>query len=230
MDTNQTDNKYFLPLAVIVAGLLIAGAVVWNGSRPAGAPQAGTAPSVDIKNVKTDGNPFIGSASAPVTIAVWSDYQCPFCKKFEVETLPSIIADYVDAGKVKVVFMDFVFLGGDSLDAALYGRSVWKLYPEQYFAWRTAMYGAQDEEGDQGFGDAASIDKLNATVAGIDAAKVADDVKANKGAYQTMINADKAEAQKVGIGATPSFVIGTEVIQGAYPYPAFQAALDAALK
>lgn len=230
MDTNQTDNKYFLPIAVIAAGLLIAGAVMWNGSRSAVSPQAGTTPKVDIKNVKTDGNPFIGQASAPVTIAVWGDYQCPFCKKFEVETLPSIIADYVTAGKVKVVFMDFVFLGNDSIDAALYGRSVWKLYPEQYFAWRTAVYEAQDEEGDQGFGDAASIDKLNATIAGVDAVKVAADVKANKGAYQAMVDADKAEAQKVGIGATPSFVIGTEVIQGAYPYPAFQAAIDAALQ
>ncbi|MDO8567045.1 MAG: thioredoxin domain-containing protein, partial [bacterium] len=64
----------------------------------------------------------------------------------------------------------------------------------------------------------------------IDAVKVKDDVKANKSAYEAQINADKAEAQKVGIGATPSFVIGTEVIQGAYPYPTFQAAIDALLK
>ena len=48
--------------------------------------------------------------------------------------------------------------------------------------------------------------------------------------YQAMLNADKAEAQKVGVGATPSFVIGTEVIQGAYPYPTFKAAIDALLK
>lgn len=232
MDTNETSNKYFLPIAVVVAGLFIAGAVMWNGSRPAGSPQAGTgaAPKVDIKNVKTDGDPFIGQPNAPVTIAVWGDYQCPFCKKFEVETLPQIIKDYVDAGKVKVVFMDFTFLGSDSTTAALYSRSVWRLYPSQYLAWRTAMYEAQDEEQDIGFGDAASIDKLNATIAGIDAAKVAADVKANKSTYEAQINADKTEAQKVGIGATPSFVIGTQVIQGAYPYPTFQAAIDALLK
>ena len=233
MDTNQTDNKYFLPIAVIVAGLLVAGAVMWNGSRPAdstGSPQAGTAPKVDIKDVKTDGNPFIGNANAPTTIAFWSDFQCPFCKNFETQTLPQIVKEYVDTGKVKLVFMDFAFLGNDSIDAGVYSRAIWKLHPDKYFVWRTAMYEAQDEEGDQGFGDAASIDKLNATITGIDAVKVKDDVKANKGAYQAMLNADKAEAQKVGIGATPSFVIGTEVIQGAYPYPAFQAAIDAALK
>jgi predicted DsbA family dithiol-disulfide isomerase len=91
------------------------------------------------------------------------------------------------------------------------------------------MYNAQDEE-NGGFGNAASIDKLNATISGIDADKVKDDVKANKDAYQTMMNADKSEAQKVGIGATPSFVIGTEVIQGAYPYQTFQAAIEAVLQ
>ncbi|MEK7554214.1 MAG: thioredoxin domain-containing protein, partial [Patescibacteria group bacterium] len=126
---NNEINKYFLPVAVVVAGLLIAGAVMWNGSRPVdstGSPQAGTAPKVNIKDVKTDGNPFIGQASAPVTIAVWSDFQCPFCKRFETETLPLIVKDYVDAGKVKVVMMDFAFLGPDSTAAGEYNRAVWK--------------------------------------------------------------------------------------------------------
>jgi protein-disulfide isomerase len=229
METNDT-NKYFLPVAVVLAGIFIAGAVVWNGQRPAGTGGVGAAPAVDIKNVKLDGDPFIGQAGAPVTIALWSDFQCPFCKRFEVETLPSIIKDYVDAGKVKVVFLDFTFLGNDSVAAALYGRSVWKLYPNKYFEWRTAIFDAQDEEGDQGFGDPASIDKLNATIAGIDAAKVAADVKANASAYQAAVDADRAEAQKAGVNATPSFIIGTTLIPGAYPYANFKAAIDATLK
>lgn len=229
METNDINSK-FLPIAVVVAGLLIAGAVMWNGSRPAGPAGPGAAPAVNIKDIKTDDAPFIGKADAPLTIAFWSDFQCPFCKNFELGTLPQIIENYVDTGKVKIVMMDFTFLGNDSVDAAVYSRSVWKLYPDQYFAWRTAMYVAQDEEGDQGFGDAASIDKLNATIAGIDAAKVAADVKANESAYKAAADADRAEAQKAGVNATPSFVIGTQVIQGAYPYANFQAAIDAALK
>ncbi len=235
---NNTNSK-FLPAAVIIAGILIAGAVLWNGSRSTsptgstGSPQAGTgqtAPNVNIKNVKTDGDPFIGSATAPVTVAFWSDFQCPFCKQFELNTFPQMVKDYVDTGKVKVVFMDFTFLGKDSVTAALYSRSVWKLYPAQYMAWRTAMYTAQDQEGDQGFGNVASIDKLDATIAGIDAAKVAADVKANTNAYQALVDADKAEAGKAGVNATPAFVIGAQVILGAYPYPTFQTAINALLK
>ena len=228
METNESNSK-FLPVAVVVAGLLIAGAVMWNGSRPAAGPD-GAAPKADIKNVKTAGNPFIGAENAPVTIAVWGDFRCSFCKKFELETLPEIVTNYVDIGKVKIVFMDFAFLGNDSTMSAIYGRSIWKLYPGQYFAWRTAMYKAQGQEGVQGFGNAASIDKLDATISGIDAAKVAADVKANTAAYQAMVDADKAEGQKVGLNATPSFVIGTKTILGAYPYAAFKAAIDEVLK
>jgi len=238
MENNDTSSK-FLPAAVIVAGLLIAGAVIWNGSNPsAGSPQAGTGSNVDIKDIKTDGNPFIGQANAPVTIAFWSDFQCPFCKSAEVggvpqiptpPSLPEIIKNYVDTGKVKVMFMDFAFLGSDSVTAALYNRSVWKLYPNEYFTWRTAMYVAQDAE-NGGFGDASSIDKLNATISGLDAAKIAADVKANTSTYQAMLDSDKAEAQKVGINATPSFVVGTEVIAGAYPFAKFQSVIDPLLK
>jgi protein-disulfide isomerase len=234
------NNKYFLPISVIAAGLLIAGAVVWNGSHPAGnttTPDGKVA--VDIKNVKTAGNPFIGQANAPVTIAFWSDFQCPYCKAFEVggipqiktpAAFPQIIQNYVANGKVKVVFMDFAFLGEDSITAAEYSRAVWKLYPAQYFDWRTAMYTAQDDEGDKGFGDADSINKLTGTISGIETPKVVADVAANKDAYDALIEADKAEAGKVGVQATPSFVIGTEVIGGAYPFARFQTAIDALLK
>lgn len=244
MNTNESSNK-LLPVAVIVAGLFIAGAVIWNGSRPATPPadggQDGTV-TVDIANVKTEGNPYLGRADAPITIAFWSDFQCPFCKAVEVggipqittpPALPEIIKNYVDTGKVKIVFKDVVFLsprvGMDSLTDALYSQAVWKLYPKEYFVWRTAMFTAQDEEGG-GFGNAASVDALNATIPGLDATKIAADVKANTDAYTQQANANTAEAQELGINATPSFIIGTQVIAGAYPYANFQTAIDALLK
>lgn len=239
MDT----NKYLMPVSIVLAGVFIGGAVLWSSSHPTTSPTGGTgtqpgAVAVDIKDVKTDGEPFIGKADAPVTIAFWSDYQCPYCKAFEVghpqiptpAALPDIVKNYVDTGKAKIVFKDLAFLGQDSIVAAEYGRAIWKLYPGQYFAWRTAMYNAQDEEGDQGFGDQPSIDKLNATISGLDAAKVAADVAANKSTYDAEVAADQTEAQKFGINSTPSIVIGKQMIAGAQPYSVFQAAIDALLK
>lgn len=239
MNTNE-NSKYFLPAAVVIAGLFIAGAVYWNGAHPsAGTGTVTPTPTaVDVKNVKIAGDPYIGKADATITIAFWTDYQCPYCKAVEVggvpqiptvAALPDVIKNYVDTGKVKIVFMDFTFLGQDSITAGLYGRAIWKLYPDKYFDWRTAMYKAQDQEGDQGFGNAASIDKLNATIAGLDAAKIAADVKANTATYQAALDADKAEGQKVGVDATPSFLIGTKLLKGAYPYDNLKAAIDEAL-
>ena len=82
----------------------------------------------------------------------------------------------------------------------------------------------------EGFGDAASIDVLNAKISGVDAAKVAADVKANTATYQAMVDSDRVEAGKAGVNATPAFVIGKEVILGAYPYARFQAAIEEVLK
>ena len=245
MNTNDKANKFFLPAAVILAGLFIAGAVMWSSSHPtpaSGGDTTATVPTkIDVKDMKTAGNPFIGKADAPVTIAFWSDFQCPYCKAVEVggvpqittpEALPDIIKNYVDTGKVKIVFMDVAFLGNDSITGALYSHAVWNLYPDRYFEWRTAMYKAQDAEGDVGFGNAASIDKLDVTIAGLDAGKIAADVKANGTAYKAIIDSNSAELQKISPkgSATPSFLIGTHVLAGAYPYAAFQEAIDAELK
>ena len=233
MDTNEISNKLYLPAAVVLAGLFIAGAVFWNGSHPSAgtpAPGTGAAPAVNIKDVTVAGEPFIGNPNAPVTLAEWSDYQCPFCKQFEVTTLPQIIQDYVNAGKVKVVFKDFNFLGPNSMVDAEYARAVWALYPDKFLDWRTAFYNDQPQENSlDASANLAWLLKTTGSVSGIDVNSVKAAVAANKSAYDAAINADRTEGQKFGINATPSFIIGTQLIQGAYPYANFKAAIDAAL-
>jgi len=229
---NSNNNPLFLGGAVVVAGLLIAGAVIWNGSHPSGttgttAGNTGAAPSVNIKDVQTNGEPFIGNPNAPVTIAEWFDYQCPFCKQWEISTLPQILQNYVNAGKVRVVFKDFQFLGPDSMVDAEWARSIWSLYPNQFLAWRTAIYSSEPQENSMSASaNLAFLKTTTATVQGIDVAKVEADVAANQVKYDAQINADKTEAAKFGISATPSFVIGTQMIAGAYPYATFQQAID----
>ncbi|MFM2330528.1 MAG: hypothetical protein RLZZ26_35 [Candidatus Parcubacteria bacterium] len=227
MDLNDRSTKVLLVIVVVFVGLLVVGAVYFGAQSGSTTPISTT---VDASKVKTDNEPFIGQANAPVTIVEWSDYQCPACKQFELTALPQVMSSYIDTGKVKLVFKDMAFLGKDSITGGEYGRAVWKLYPDKYFTWRTAMYNAQDQEGDQGFGNAATIDTLDATISGIDAAAVAADVKANASTYDAMLTADKTEGQGLNVQSTPSFIIGTKLIAGSYPFDTFKAAIDPLVK
>lgn len=238
---NHDYSKLYIPAAIVV-GFIILGVFIMIGLSMSGsaAPANGQQPTVavDVKDVKIDGNPYIGDKNAPVTLVYWSDYQCPFCKAVEVggvpqipmdPAIPKLITDYVDTGKLKIVFKDYPFLGQDSVVAAEYEQAIWKLYPTKFFTWREAMFHAQDDEGDQGFGDEASIIALIKTIPGIDAAAVQADVAANKATYDAEANADKAEGASFGVQGTPGFITGKTMIPGAVDYATFKSAIDAQL-
>jgi protein-disulfide isomerase len=242
MTTKRDMTPLYTPIAIVVAGVFVAGGLFLGLSRgtTAAPAAAGTAPATtaDITKVTTDGAPFIGEAHAPVVMAFWSDFQCPYCKAFEVggipqiptpAAMPDIIKNYVATGKLKIVFKEFPFLGKDSITAGEYEHAIWKLYPDQYFAWRTAMYQAQDEEGDKGFGNAVTIDKLITTsFAKINDALVRADIAKNKTSYDAALVADMQEGQAMGVQGTPGFVIGKTLIAGAEAYATFAKAIDAA--
>jgi protein-disulfide isomerase len=222
-------NALIIAAAILCAAMIIARGQFTGGERAADQKDQGSAVSVDIKNVKMEGAPYVGSATAKVAIAYWSDFQCPFCKQFETTTFQEIFKEYVVTGKAVVVFKDFSFLGPDSTTAALYSRAVWELYPEQYFTWREAMYVAQDAE-HSGFGDEPSVLKLTGTISGIDAVKVQKQVLARGDAYQAMLDADRTEAVAMGIQGTPSVIMGTTLVPGVASFDSFKKLIDAELK
>lgn len=243
MDTETNEKKVegmswlSTPMAIVLAGALVAGALYASGSRggavaaaPQGSAPAAAAAAVDVKDVKiTASVPYIGRPNARLTMAYWSDYQCPFCKQFETVVLPTLIKEYVDTGKLRIVFKDFPFLGDDSTTAALYKYAVWEAYPDKFFLWQQAMFKSQDDEGDRGFGDEASILKLIGTIPGMDANTLKALVAKNKDAYTKNITEDRDEGAKMGIQGTPGFVIGNQMIAGALPLENFKATIDALL-
>ncbi len=226
-------EKYLTPLAVVVGALIIAAAFIFgHGGTPAAqqGQQPAAAAQVDIKKVKTDGDPYVGNPNAPVTIAFWFDYQCPFCKQFETTVMPDIYTNYIATGKVKVVFKDFQFLGNDSMTDAEFARAMWNVYPDKFYDWYKAMFVAQDQEGDQGFGNLDSVKALTAKLPGVDVDKVVADMNANKTKYDAVIQADRTEGQSFGINGTPGAIIGTTVVSGAQPYSSIAPLIDAQLK
>ncbi|MEK7079714.1 MAG: thioredoxin domain-containing protein [Patescibacteria group bacterium] len=232
-DAGSFLEKYLTPISVLVGACIIAAALAFGNGG--GAQQAATngqppAQAVDIKKVDVKGDPYIGNPNAPVVMAYWFDYQCPFCKKFDQDTMGQIYENYVKTGKVKVVFQDFQFLGPDSDDGALFARAVWEAYPDQFYAWYQAMFEAQDEE-HAGFGNTASIVTMTkAKVPAIDTTKVLALIEKNKDAYTKAITADRTEGGTMGVSGTPAMIIGKTLLSGAQPYSAVTALLDAELK
>lgn len=217
-------EKYGTALAVLVGALIIGGAFAFGqGGDRAGKPTEPVA--VDIKDVKTDTSPSVGPKSAPVTIAVWFDYQCHFCKQFETTTLQEVINAYGD--QVRIVYKDFQFLGVASNDAALYSRAVWDAYPDRWDEWFAGMFAAGPDS--EGTLNVAAMDALSSSL-GLDVARLTKLRTDKASEYQAAIDADRAEGQSYGINGTPGTIIGTTLVGGAQPFASVKSLIDAELK
>jgi len=226
----EKTQQFLIPISIVVAGALIAVGIFFGGSGTGNKAVVGEpgAPKVDIKDVDISNSPFIGNPRAKVTIAYWSDYQCPFCHQFENTSLQDIVENYVKNDDVKVVFKDFQFLGANSTVAGLIGRAVWELYPDQYFAWRIALANSYTGE-NTGFGDEVSIIAFTRTITGIDADAVIAKRNEKRTEYQAALDADRTEAQDFGIEGTPGFIVGKQILSGALPFADFKQVIEAEL-
>ena len=235
--TQTQTNALLMPGAIVIAGVLIAGGL-FLGLSGRSAPLAGTDPSqqqapaqaADISKVKIVGQPFIGNANAPITMAYWYDYQCPFCKRHEEEAMPDIVKNYVDTGKVKVVFKDYQFLSQDSQTLGQYSRAVWETAPSKFYQWHKAVY---DNQGTENTGWATQekiLSILKIALTADETSKVVQVVKTKGAAYQKLMDADKAEGTGFGINGTPGNIIGKQLVEGAQPFSVFKQVIDLALQ
>lgn len=221
-----------MSIAIIIAGALVAGAVLWNGSRqaPQIAGQQGQQEKVDVSKIEIGNDPVLGRENAPVTMFYWYDYQCPFCQRNEQMVMPQIVKEYVETGKVKIVFKDFTFLGEDSFRLAKYSRAVWEVAPGKFYDWHRTIFDNQGQE-NTGWATTAKINDLTKTVLGAtDAATVAQLVVSKDAVYQKDIEAERINAAAVGVSGTPAAVIGSLYVNGAQPYAQFKSAIESALK
>ena len=234
-------NQLIIPFSIIIAGVIVAGSIYLSKGPT---PSAGTdviedqgadlptaqqpTADVDVSQVKTSGLPFVGKQDAPVVVATWGDYQCPFCKRFEAEVIQQLVKDYPN--DVRIVFKDFQFLGNDSQTAGIAGRAVWEVAPNKYFDWRKAMYEKQDDE-NSGFGSREDILSLTKTILGTSNANKVDKLMTSKQTeYQKAIDDDKAEGGTFGINGTPGTIINKSLVSGAQTYSSVRQVVDLALQ
>ena len=190
-------------------------------------------PVTDVPNVVLPiaGYPSKGSQSARLVLIEFTDYQCPFCGRHFQQTSPQIDRDYVKTGRVKHVLRDFPLesIHKDAFKAAEAAHCAGD--QGQYWQMHDRLFNSQN---------ALAADHLAsyAGALGLDVPKFKECLDSNK--YAGKIRQDLADAQKVGVQATPSFLLGlaepggssvkvVKAIAGAHPYPVFKEAIDSLL-
>ncbi len=163
------------------------------GTAPSAAPSGAPAPSV---SVDVTGLPPKGSPTAKVTMIIFSDYLCPFCKRAQA-TNDQILAAF--PGKVNLVHMNLVIHGAPAHFAAEAAECA----GAQGKFWEMHDSILTDQKADN-----ASIQAKATAISGIDMAKF--NTCLNTGAMAAKVDAQTAIGNRIGASGTPTFVIGTK--------------------
>jgi len=203
----------------ILAELRAIHALLAGQQKPASAPDP-----PQIVTVSIAGAPSLGKAEAPLVLVEFTDFQCPFCIKFQNEVFAQLKTNYVDTGKLRVVShnlpLAFHTFAGPAARAAICAEAQGKFWPM-----REKLFAA---------GHALSSETINQIVQDVrlDAATYA--VCATNQETAAALLKDGQEAKAAAIEATPSFVLGRAVagkvtglkIIGAQPYANFAAEIN----
>ena len=176
-----------------------------------------------------NGSPILGSESAPITIVEFGDYQCEACYAWFHNTRDTLIDNYIETGKAKLVFVDLPFLGRDSPKAAQ--ASYCAEDQGQYWEYHTMLYTFQDGHPDSGWADR---DRLNSFAFSLDMNMDEFNDCMNSSKYQKRVKANYDEAVKNDVQSTPTFIIISEdgkkkQFSGAQPYSVFSATIESML-
>ena len=176
-----------------------------------------------------NGSPPLGSESAPVTIVEFGDYQCEACYHWFHNTRDTLIDNYIETEKAKLVFVDLPFLGRDSPKAAQ--ASYCAEDQGKYWEYHTMLYNFQDGPPDSGWADR---DRLNSFAFSLNMSMDEFNDCMDSSKYQKRVKANYDEAVKHGAQSTPTFIIiaedgTTKKFAGAQPYSVFAATIEAML-
>jgi len=222
-------SNLVLPITIVVAGALIAGAVFWAGKSSTGTPNSQNSDAITIKPYDPATDHIIGNPDAPVMVIEYMDLECPYCKTFDT-TMYQIMDYYGVSGKVAWVQRPFPL-------ASIHSKA-----PKEAEAAECAA-----EQG----GDAAyfkfvdAVFKVTPSSNGLDLAQlpvIAGQVGLNVDTFNTCLSSGKFakkitdnynDAIKAGGQGTPYTLIavGTEAVAlaGNQPYESMRAAIDAVL-
>jgi len=158
-------------------------------------------PSPDQKvMVAFDNDPVKGDPNAPVTIVEFSDYQCPFCRRFHKEVLPKIQQEYISTGKVRYIFRDFpLSFHKNAMPAAVSANCAGE--QGKYWVMNEFLFNNPSK---------LDTDSILASVKGLglDYDKFSNCVMNEESKQEAEINSDMQAGRNYGVKGTPSLFIG----------------------
>ena len=248
----KLDNKHFLVMAVIAIAVaaFFGGYIIGTEQNPdvsikrtdlsefassvdasSSTQQPGsTKLSFDtIPSVSIDDDPVKGNPDAPVTIVEFSDFQCPFCKRFFDQTLPLLEQDYIDTGKVKLVYRDFPIEKIHPNAVAAHLAAECADDQGSFWEYHDVLFGKQGQWANLGLQDALVKFQQFSLDLGLDSEKF-DDCFLTL-AFLDEIKQDYFDAVGYGADGTPTFFIGNDqngfvVVKGAIAYPIMKDLID----
>ncbi|MGY5151963.1 MAG: thioredoxin domain-containing protein [Candidatus Nitrosopumilus sp. bin_6a] len=188
-------------------------------------------PSAPVK-ISTDDDPIIGNPDAPITIVEFSDFQCPFCARFHTQTLPLILEEYIEQGKVKLVFRDFPIqsIHPNALPASVAAECANE--QGKFREMHDALFEKQNEWNKLDTVDALSLFNQYATDMKLDQEEF--DSCLSSGKFIPEIKKDLEDGREYGVSGTPGFFVGNDIVgyvelKGAQPFESFKKIIDAQL-
>ena len=210
-----------MPVSIILAGVLIAGAIFWQdrGSYKAGANVAESVSTARrLENIPTPQatDHRLGKVDAPVQIVIYSDFECPYCQRFH-KTMETVMDLYAKDNSVAWIYRHFPLesIHAHALDAAKTSECVATLGGQEAF-WKYADY--IFESGTEQSGRAANTYGA-AKQAGIAPATL--DTCLADATLETKVRAEAQEVVRAGIQGTPFGIVfgpkGVATIDGNLP-------------
>ncbi len=166
-------------------------------------------------DVPIGNSPVEGSASAPITIIEFSDYQCPFCQQWQQQVLPQIKDKYGD--KVRLVYRNFPLYSIHPEAESASEAAECAGEQKKYWEYHDLLFSGQKDLGSTTYTDYAQSLGLN-----MDSFKKCVD----EHRYQSTVKADFDYASQLGVRSTPTFFINGLAVVGAQPFEVFQQIID----
>jgi protein-disulfide isomerase len=247
------ENKSILLVvaSILLSGMMIASAVLYNGAQSralskntntANNPPAAQNDPIEAKNINVDiseDTPYLGKKSeAKIAIIEFSDFECPFCKRFHEGARPDIIEQYVDSGKAILAWKDYPLDFHDPLATkqAVAAQCVYEQKGNQaYFDYIDLIF-ANTESGGDGMKE-SKLNEIAKDIKDLDIAKFDTCLKEQQTLDKVKANIEFANQN--GVNGTPGFLIGKLEngkltggikIAGALPIATFQQYLDGFLE